>query len=136
MMYPDRMFFLMDRAIPAIFGLVFLMVMAVFAVALIKKISEWNGNNQSPVLDVEAFVVSRRTNTTYYHQSNGTDTRSAAYYVTFQVESMNRLEFKVSGTEYGQIAEGDQGKLTFQGTRFLGFDRAIPCHFPEKSIKM
>ena len=26
------------------------------------------------------------------------------------------------GTEYGQLAEGDTGKLSFQGTRYLGFE--------------
>ena len=31
----------------------------------------------------------------------------------------------VSGLEYGMIAEGDEGKLTFQGTRYLSFDRKL-----------
>ena len=29
----------------------------------------------------------------------------------------------MTGTEYGLLAEGDRGKLTFQGTRYLGFER-------------
>ena len=45
------------------------------------------------------------------------------YYVTFQVESNDRMEFEVSGTEYGMLAEGDSGELTFQGTRYLNFRR-------------
>ena len=45
------------------------------------------------------------------------------YYVTFEAESGDRTEFRVSGREYGSIAEGDQGKLTFQGTRYISFDR-------------
>ena len=45
------------------------------------------------------------------------------YYVTFQVESGDRMEFEVSGTEYGMLAEGDSGELTFQGTRYLNFRR-------------
>ena len=32
-------------------------------------------------------------------------------------------EFLVSGTEYGMLAEGDSGELTFQGTRYLNFQR-------------
>ena len=31
--------------------------------------------------------------------------------------------FLVSGTEYGMLAEGDSGELTFQGTRYLNFRR-------------
>ena len=43
--------------------------------------------------------------------------------MTFQVDSGDRMEFSVSGQEYGLLAEGDRGKLTFQGTRYLGFER-------------
>ena len=48
-----------------------------------------------------------------------------SYYVTFQFDSGDRLEFSVEGTEYGMLAEGDRGKLTFQGTRYLGFERTV-----------
>lgn len=48
---------------------------------------------------------------------------STTYYVTFEVESGDRLEFAISGSEYGQLVEGDQGKLSFQGTRYQGFAR-------------
>ena len=34
------------------------------------------------------------------------------------------MELQLSGTEYGLLAEGDQGELSFQGTRYLGFERA------------
>lgn len=33
------------------------------------------------------------------------------------------MEFSVSGSEYGMLVEGDQGKLSFQGTRYLSFQR-------------
>ena len=48
---------------------------------------------------------------------------STWYYATFQVESGDRMELTVSGSDYGYLVEGDHGKLTFQGTRFLGFER-------------
>ena len=47
------------------------------------------------------------------------------YYVTFQVESGDRMELSVRGKEYGLLAEGDYGRLTFQGTRYLGFQRKL-----------
>ncbi len=31
--------------------------------------------------------------------------------------------FTVSGSDYGMLVEGDIGKLSFQGTRYLGFER-------------
>jgi len=43
--------------------------------------------------------------------------------VTFQFDSGDRMELKMQGHEYGLLIEGDQGKLTFQGTRYLGFER-------------
>ena len=48
-------------------------------------------------------------------------THSTWYYATFQVESGDRMEFSASGREYGLLVEGDTGRLTFQGTRYLGF---------------
>ena len=50
-------------------------------------------------------------------------TSSTWYYATFEVESGDRMELALSGSEYGMLAEGDTGKLTFQGTRYLSFER-------------
>jgi hypothetical protein len=33
------------------------------------------------------------------------------------------MEFRISGPQYGKLREGDTGTLSFQGTRFLSFDR-------------
>ena len=48
---------------------------------------------------------------------------STSYYATFEVESGDRMELHVPATEYGLLIEGDQGDLTFQGSRFLSFER-------------
>lgn len=45
------------------------------------------------------------------------------YYVTFEFESGDRLEFHISGKEYGLLSESDTGILSFQGSRYLGFQR-------------
>ena len=42
---------------------------------------------------------------------------------SFEVKSGDRMELAVTGKEYGQMVEGDVGELSFQGTRFLGFER-------------
>ena len=39
------------------------------------------------------------------------------------MESGDRMELEMAGSEYGLLVEGDNGKLTFQGTRYLGFER-------------
>ena len=69
---------------------------------------------------VEATVVGRRDHRSHSGQNHMSHT---SYYITFQVESGDRMEFHVSGQEYGLLVEGDRGKVTFQGTRYLGFAR-------------
>ena len=92
----------------------------------------WHKNNQSPRLSVNATIVAKRESITHHSHANAGDlsgthgyhsTSSTSYYVTFQVESGDRMELPVSGREYGMLAEGDIGKLTFQGTRYLSFER-------------
>ena len=111
------------------FTLVFVIVIGIFLVTAVKGISQWNKNNQSPRLTVPATVVAKRTNVSHHHHHNHGGagmhhtTHSTTYYVTFQVESGDRMELNVSGAEFGMLVEGDRGRLTFQGTRYLGFER-------------
>ena len=111
-----------------LFFLVFFLIIGVFIATAIKGISQWNKNNHSPRLTVPATVVAKRTNVSHHHHNHGSNgmhhtTHSTSYYVTFQVESGDRMELHVAGHEFGLLVEGDQGKLTFQGTRYLGFER-------------
>ncbi len=119
-------FDLMFQLFPVIFGLMFLLIAAIFVVALVKGISQWNSNNHSPVLTVDSIIVAKRTEVSRRHRRQGEmDTYSnvTSYYATFQFESGDRMELGMSGNEYGLLAEGDVGKVTFQGTRYLGFQR-------------
>ena len=77
-------------------------------------------------------MVAKRTDVSHSSSANAGDMSGAhgydtstftSYYVTFQVESGDRMEFEVSDMEYGMLAEGDSGELTFQGTRYLNFRR-------------
>ena len=114
------------------FAVIFLLVISVFIVVFVKGISQWNRNNHSPRLTVPATVVSKRADVSHHHHANVGDaagahgyhtSTSTSYYVTFQVESGDRMELHMSGSEYGLLIEGDRGNLTFQGTRYLGFER-------------
>ena len=115
---------------------VFAIIIVSFIVAAVKGIGTWHKNTNSPRLTVNAAVVSKRQNTTvhHHHDSNtgGMHNRSSTtYYATFQFDSGDRLELHVPGREYGMMAEGDVGNLTFQGTRYLGFDRHTAGAVPE-----
>lgn len=106
--------------------LFFVMFFSVFALTIVsafRGVMQWNKNNHSPRLTVDATIVSKRTNVSRRHSRNHVHHTSTTYYVTFQVESGDRMELMVPGYEYGMVVEGDNGKVTFQGTRFLSFQR-------------
>ena len=106
--------------------LFFLMFFSVFALAIIQAargIFQWNKNNHSPRLTVYATVVAKRTNVSRHRTRNHMSHTSTTYFVTFQVASGDRMELLVPGNEFGLMVEGDRGNVTFQGTRFLGFER-------------
>ena len=110
------------------FFLVFALVIGVFLVTIVRGIGQWHKNNQSPRLTVDATVVAKRTNVSRHHHHNGAGhmghtSTSTTYFVTFQVASGDRMELRMDGYQYGMLAEGDRGRLTFQGTRYLGFER-------------
>ena len=104
-----------------IFGLFFFVVSVMFTVLfvyiLVKNVSKHKKNDASPRMTVDATVVAKRTDV------RGVDINITDYYVTFQVESGDRMELEIEGTQYGMLVEGDVGKLSFQGTRFLDFQR-------------
>lgn len=113
--------------------IIFIIVIASFIVMIVKGIGTWNKNNNSPKLVVDDTVISKRTKVSNSNHANAGDitgahgyssSSSTSYYITFEVESGDRMEFSVSGSDYGMLAQGDYGKLSFQGTRYLGFARS------------
>ena len=111
---------------PIIWVLMFLLIFGMILVTIVKGLKQWNKNNHSPRLTVDAKVLAKRhdvsrhsggTGEHHHHHYHNT------YYVTFEVSSGDRMELQLQGHEYGLLIEGDKGKLTFQGTRYLGFER-------------
>ena len=112
-------------------------LIAVFAVILVGAIGRglyvWIRNNNSPQENVEARVVAKRMKVSGH---GGTMMRNTAvmntmhsstytrYFVTFELEDGKRLELGVKDPEFAMLAEGDKGRLSYQGTRYLGFERA------------
>ena len=110
----------MDTLFPVMFLSIFLLFIAFFVWAVVSGVRQWSKNNASPRLTVEAEVVTKRTSV---HGGGENTHASTRHYVTFQVDSGDRMELPVTGPEYGMLVEGDRGRLTFQGTRYLGFQR-------------
>lgn len=128
-----RSYWLFESSFPIIFTLVFLLVSGTFVYVIISGLVRFFKNQASPQLVVLARVAAKRTETrsspghTYHHGTNHyhhshshTFTR---YFITFELEDNKRIELQVTGRDYGLIAKEDKGRLTYQGTRFQGFDR-------------
>ncbi len=112
--------FFFESIFPIFFFLTFSAFFVMFFYVLAKNIRESVKNNHSPRLTVEARVVTKRMLNGYY---DGNHRHMSQYYVTFEVESGDRMELYMTGSEYGLLAEGDVGKLSFQGTKYLDFER-------------
>ena len=96
----------------AIFGLAFGIIIS----TLIKNGKQNRKNNAAPRLSSDATVVTKRTHVWGDHSRT-------TYFATFQFPSGDRLELEIPRDRFGYLVEGDSGKLHFQGTRFLDFER-------------
>ncbi len=119
--------------IPVIISVIFVIVFAAVIVTAVRGLLGWASNNAKPVLTARARVTGKRTRVT-----GGGEMRShTSYYATFELaEDRTRHEFKVSGKVYGTLlafrighsdgtlSEGDEGDITYQGTRYHGFSRS------------
>ncbi len=120
----------MYSIVPIMMIFVFFFVFGTIIARLIRGVKQRKKNNNSPVLTVDAKVVAKRADVQQYRNNTGTEnmqhmsSSSTTYYATFEVTGGDRLELKIYDTEYGMLVENDFGKLTFQGTRYLGFERS------------
>jgi hypothetical protein len=114
----------MFTIVPILIGVVFVIVIGIILIQAGKGVAEWADNNAKPVLSERARVVAKRSKTSgTVHSNTGGGGVSTWYYATFELPSGDRREFSVAGEEYGLLCEGDEGTLTFQGTRYHGFKR-------------
>ncbi|MDR0285004.1 MAG: DUF2500 domain-containing protein, partial [Propionibacteriaceae bacterium] len=100
----------MIRLIFIAFIVVFLVILGVIIWTLATAISQRVRSGSAPVLTVRARVVAKRLAVV------GANVANTFYYTTFEVDSGSRMELRVDPPTYGQLAEGDVGGLTFQGT--------------------
>ena len=95
---------------------VFVLMLGVFISTFVKSARKERENDAAPRLTTEAALVAKRT------QVQGDHARTT-YFATFQFESGDRLELEIPHNQFGYLVEGDKGKLSFQGTRYLNFER-------------
>jgi hypothetical protein len=111
------------QIIPLVIGGIFVFVLGVILFSLARAFGEWMYNNGQPIETKPARVISKRSELQGAANSAANHHIRTYYYVTFEFEDGDRKEFYVRSNEYGLLTEGDQGKLTYQGTRYHRFDR-------------
>lgn len=92
-------------------------ILATVFFAIKSSLGEELAGCASPEVCSRAVVVTKRA-----HMSRG-ENASTTYHATFEFENGERKELRLSGGQYGYIAEGDVGMLTRKGGRFIAFRR-------------
>lgn len=108
-----------------IFTILGVLIGAFILFMIVKSLMQWSANNASPIESMSCKVVAKRMHVSGRAGDSGTNTR---YYATFEFEDRRRLELSVGRDQFGYMVEGDQGILTYQGTRFQGFNRNLSIH--------
>lgn len=99
-----------------IFAYVFIMILKLFY----NSVAEKRYNDNQPILTKDTKISAKRTEIS----GGGKHSVSTFYYSTFEfVEDKARIELEIDEDDYGLLAEGDLGRLTFQGRRYLKFER-------------
>lgn len=95
-----------------------------FVFILIYVVKQRSKNDNAPRLTLEAKVVDKRT-VSHRHHASGAHLHHRHYYhyVTFELQDGQRTELLVSRIDFDTLAVSDAGKLTLQGTQFIGFER-------------
>jgi hypothetical protein len=100
------------------FTLVPLIIFGGIIVIIVLSVTRYSKNSSAPLLKAQARVVGKRMRVSGDHAVT-------RYYATFEKETGERVELVMRGEEYGLLAEGDEGMLTYQGEWFKGFNRII-----------
>lgn len=116
----------MFNDIPFFITIIFILVFGIILFRVFKSISQWLYNNKQEVLTKRAKVIDKRSDVRYHNSGNshGSSTHTS-YYITFEFDSGERQAFKVRVKEYEILALDDYGELTYQGSRYKGFNRFI-----------
>ncbi len=100
----------------AVWAIMFIGIASFIVISIVRNVRKNAENARMPQETLHARVVAKRTNVWGDHATT-------SYYVTFELDTRERAELKLSGAQYGMLAEGDDGMLTYQGDRFLEFQR-------------
>jgi hypothetical protein len=106
-----------------VFAVIFVSVVALVIKAIYNTVAEKRYNDSQPILTKAAKISAKRTEVT---GGRGNHSASTFYYATFEfADNKERIELEIDPEDYGLLAEGDSGNLTFQGRRYHKFQRNL-----------
>ena len=89
---------------------IFLIIIVIICMVYANTIICWFKNNRAPVHSMGASVLTKEIN-------------ENKYYVCFGLEDGQMKRFSIDYYAYISLKEGEKGILTYQGTRFIRYDR-------------
>lgn len=105
---------------------VFVCIIGIISIQGKKKLNEWKENRKCPRLTHDAAIITKRTNIVQYQIKGKKIWHDVVtYHMTFQIPNDEQVELCIPYKVYRILFDGDKGNLTFQGTKFFAFERAV-----------
>ncbi|MGM0079548.1 hypothetical protein IGI73_002698 [Enterococcus sp. DIV0755f] len=95
----------------------------IFIAIILYQIMEFLKNESAPKISVPATLVDKSMRSSSSVDANGISNQSITYYLLFELENGERLEFMVGHGKYKLYVIGDTGILKYQRKRFNSLDR-------------
>lgn len=104
------------------------MFCVIVGLSLIIVVRQWWKNRHSPLIVTQATILDKRIEEHYIRSKRsagiGYRTRKVMiYYITFNLEGGEHIEFRINELVHSELKKGDCGKLTFRGSKYIGFVR-------------
>lgn len=85
-------------------------------------------NKRFPVITVKARIsdlgIRKYTGYRNKYASAGRESKNInLYYAVFETENGEQIELRIKKLEYYKLKKGSKGKLTFQGFKYISFDK-------------
>ena len=74
-------------------------------------------DDNSPEESADVRVIAKRTYVWGHHHAH------TVYYAAFETADRRRFELMIPADAFGLLTEGDEGRLTFKGSRFVSLSR-------------
>lgn len=111
------------KIIAFVFPILFIFVFAGIFFTLLKSLKQWNFNNKQPKITVSAKLITKTTKDLQQKRKQYIMPSPTYCFLTFEVESGGSIELSVDALTFDKLIEGEIGILTYQGDRFIHFER-------------